>query len=141
MIAPAVPPPALHALRIAPADASFPTPALGLDRDRRRRVRLALERTVKLYDPASDRYFAGHTIDVSDAGFCLELPAKTPARAGQTAMVYVAAADRRGVIDHAELVPVRYVWVRRDAGGRAEGERCVCGVEVLAEAAGLRRAA
>ena len=136
MIAPAVPPPAMQALRIAPADASFPTPGLGLDRDRRRRVRVEDQRTVKLYDPASDRYFAGHTRDVSDGGFCLELPAKIPARSGQTAMVYVAAADRRGLIGHAELVPVRYVWVRRDDAGR-----CLCGVEVLADTAGLRRAA
>jgi hypothetical protein len=131
--------PEAPALRLT-SDGEFPR---STDLDRRRRVRIAVEQAVKLFDPVTGRYFAGHTVDVSDGGFCLALPARVPARAGQTAHVYVAtSSERRGLIDHTMLVPVRYVWVRRTTiGGRLGGERCLCGVEVLAESAGVRRAA
>lgn len=110
------------------------------DADRRRRPRASIEQTVKLYDPVSGRYFAGHTQDVSDSGLRLELPARVPARAGQTALVYIAASHMgRGLIDHAALIPIRYVWVRRETD--EQGERCVCGVEVLADSVSARNAA
>ena len=105
-------------------------------RDRRRRPRMGLEQTVKLYDPAADRYFAGRTRDVSDRGFCLELPAGTPARTGGTAMVHVARGGE-GLLSRRMMVPVRYVWVRRDA----VAGRCYCGAEVLADSVPARSAA
>ena len=134
-----------------PAMRLFPRPADPVDR--RRRPRVAQERAVKVYDPAAGRYFAGHTRDRSAGGYCLDLPARCPARPGQTAMAYVGpdlAGRGAGLVSAASLVPVRYVWVRREdvaigANGRMTEPRVVCGVEVLAEAnAGtppMRRAA
>ena len=105
--------------------------------ERRRRPRARVNKTVKLYDPASERYFAGHTCDVSDSGLRLELPAQLPAISGVTAYVFVAEPGSRGFIGHVEMLPVRFVWVRRDARtGTAQ-----CGVEILADAATAREAA
>ena len=106
--------------------------------ERRRRPRTVTERTVKLYDPTSGRYFAGHTCDVSETGLRLELPAKLPARAGATACVYIAPAIAGGAfISHTQMLPVRYVWVRRDP----RTGRATCGVQILADTASQRDAA
>lgn len=136
-------------LPISPATASPTAGRLRLSRDvqcgpfaeyheRRRRHRSAVMRTVKLFDPVSGRYFAGHTCDISESGFCLELPSRVPARANQTACVFIAGSGNgRGFVEHAQMVPVRYVWVRRDsATGVAR-----CGLEILADTASQRRAA
>lgn len=114
------------------------TPGMGETIERRRRKRLTVDKTIKLYDPASGRYFAGHTRDISDNGMQIELPAKVPARAGHTALVYVASSgDRRQFLEHTSLVPVRFVWVRRDpVTGTAS-----CGVEMLANTSAARHAA
>lgn len=110
------------------------------NRERRRRARLRVEQTVKLFDPTSNRYFAGHTRDISERGFCLELPARMPARAGHTALLHVASESRGlGLVPQQALVPIRYVWVRREADGA--NQRCICGVEVLTETAAARNAA
>ena len=101
--------------------------------ERRRRQRLAVHKSVKLFDPVSGRYFAGHTCDVSQSGLCLELPAKLPARAGGTASLCVAG-DCTGLMSRSEMLDVRFVWVSRDHNtGRA-----TCGVELLADTAGGR---
>ena len=106
------------------------TPDLGETMERRRRKRVSMIKTIKLYDATSGRYFAGHTCDVSEAGMQIELPAKVPARAGHTALVYVAGpGDRRQFLEHTSLVPVRFVWVRRNP---TTGTAC-CGVELLAD--------
>ena len=127
-------------MRLVPAPATWA--GLGhADTDRRRAPRLTVEQTVKLFDAASGRYFAGHTRDMSETGFQLELPAKVPARAGDTALVYVAASGR-GFVEQTSLVPVRYVWVRRTPATAGDPTpRCVCGVQVLADAAEARNAA
>lgn len=134
---------------IASSDSTTRMPSLRLSDDaqsgpfveyheRRRRHRAAAMRTVKLFDPVSGRYFAGHTCDVSESGFCLELPARVPARANQTACVFIAGSGNgRGFVEHTQMVPVRYVWVHRNSGtGVAR-----CGVEILADTASQRRAA
>jgi hypothetical protein len=105
--------------------------------ERRRRSRQRVSKSVKLYDPVSGRYFAGHTCDVSETGLRIELPAKLPAVAGGTACVYVADNPTRGFIQHTQMLPVRFVWVRRDA----RTGTAVCGVEILADTASAREAA
>lgn len=106
--------------------------------ERRRRPRTRVSKSVKLYDPVSGRYFAGHTCDISEAGLRLELPAALPALAGRTACVYIAHnANGRGFIHHTQMLPVRYVWVRRD--GRTG--TAICGLEVLSDTASAREAA
>ncbi len=129
-------------LRLVPAPASWA--GLGhADTDRRRAPRLTVEQTVKLFDATSNRYFAGHTRDMSDTGFQLEMPAKVPARAGETALVYVSGAHAgRGFVEQASLVPVRYIWVRRTPATAGDPTpRCVCGVQVLADVGEARNAA
>ncbi len=105
--------------------------------ERRRRPRLRVSKSVKLYDPLSGRYFSGHTCDVSESGLRLELPAKLPAIAGQSACVYVSDNVGRGFIQHTQMLPVRYVWVRRDA----RTGLATCGVEILGDTASAREAA
>lgn len=106
--------------------------------ERRRRPRACVSNSVKLYDPLSGRYFAGHTCDVSERGLRLSLPAKLPATVGATACVYIAHnPGGRGFIRHTQMLPIRYVWVRRDA----RTGTATCGVEILADTAGAREAA
>lgn len=106
--------------------------------ERRRRPRSAVSKSVKLYDPESGRYFAGHTCDVSEGGLRLELPSRLPAVAGRTACLYIAHnRGGRGFIQHTQMLPVRYVWVRRDA----RTGTATCGVEVLSDTVSLREAA
>ncbi len=106
--------------------------------ERRRRPRARVSKTVKLYDPLSGRYFAGHTADVSESGLRLELPARLPALTGRTACVYIADDHvGRGFIQHTQMLPVRYVWIRRDARTGV----ATCGVEILADTASAREAA
>ena len=106
--------------------------------ERRRRPRARVSKSVKLYDPLSGRYFAGHTCDVSDGGLRLELPAKLPALAGQTACVYVADnVAGRGFVQHTQMLPVRFVWVRRNARTGV----AMCGVQILSDTASVREAA
>lgn len=106
--------------------------------ERRRRPRCRVTQSVKLYDPESGRYFAGHTCDISDGGLRLELPARLPALAGRTACVYIAHnGGGRGFVQHTQMLPVRYVWVRRDA----RTGTATCGVELLSDTASIREAA
>lgn len=106
--------------------------------ERRRRPRTCSSQSVKLYDPASGRYFAGHTCDVSEGGMRLEMPARLPALPGRTACVYIAYdGGARAFVQHTQMLPVRYVWVRRDA----RTGTATCGVEVLADTASVREAA
>ncbi|MEL7239632.1 MAG: PilZ domain-containing protein, partial [Planctomycetota bacterium] len=114
------------------------TPGMPETAERRRRHRTKVEKTIKLYDPASNRYFAGHTCDVSDCGMQIELPAKVPARAGQTALIYVAPpTGGRAFLEHTSLLPIKFVWVRRNP----ETGSAFCGVQMLADTAAARRAA
>lgn len=106
--------------------------------ERRRRPRTRSSQSVKLYDPESGRYFAGHTCDVSDGGFRLEMPARLPALAGRTACVYIAYdGGARAFVQHTQMLPVRYVWVRRDT----RSGTAICGVQILADTASAREAA
>ena len=120
-------------------DGAVTTRRLPLDpSERRRRLRMRISRTVKLFDPLSGGYFAGHTCDVSDGGLCLELPARLPAVAGTTAYVYIAPDDgSMSFVRQTQLLAIRYVWVRRNPmTGTA-----TCGVQVLADTASAREAA
>ena len=104
--------------------------------ERRRRLRTPEHKSVKLFDPASGRYFAGHTCDVSETGLCLTLPARLPARNGGTACLYVAPDHAGAFGERTQMLDVRFVWVRRDdRTGTA-----TCGVELLTDTAGARGA-
>ena len=52
-------------------------------------------------------------------------------------LAYVADNASRGFIQHTQMLPVRFVWVRRDA----RTGTAVCGVEILADTASAREAA
>ena len=113
----------------------------GAGRERRRQRRLRVSQAVKLLDPVSGRYHAGVTRDVSETGYCLELPPGVCARAGGSAFLHVASECRGlGLVAQQSLLPVRFIWVRREGvGGR--NPQCVVGVEVEAESGMLRNAA
>ena len=102
--------------------------------ERRRRLRKPDNKSVKLFDPASERYFAGHTCDVSETGLCLTLPARLPLRNGATACLYVADDRSGGLVERTQMLDVRFVWVRRDE----KSGTATCGVERLTDTAGAR---
>jgi hypothetical protein len=104
------------------------------DIERRRGLRIAQNRPVKVLEPGSARYFGGQTVDVSATGLRLELPAWMPIGPGKTINVHVgvnsvgsALANRR------QMIPARIVWVDRKAARPAGSIEA--GVEFLASIA------
>lgn len=108
--------------------------------DRRRGLRLAQSRPVKVFDPASSKYVGGQTRDVSPTGLRLELPAGSPVAPGRLVHVHVGVSDGpQGLAQRRGMVPARVVWVDRSrlanpAGGRG-GAVITVGVELVARMA------
>ena len=86
--------------------------------ERRRGVRVAQLRPVKMLDLAAGRTTAGQTLDVSATGMRVELPAGTGLRVGAVLGLHVGLS-RVGerLPNRRQMVPVRVVWVDA-AGGR-----------------------
>ncbi len=59
-------------------------------RDRRRHVRMPLERPVKVRSGVTGRYIAGRTVDISDGGCLLRLEGFHHLAAGQSVRVGIA---------------------------------------------------
>jgi PilZ domain len=97
--------------------------------ERRRGLRVARQRPVKIFDAAANRYIGGRTADVSSSGLRLELPAWAPVAEGRTLSVYVGGAGS-ALVSHRSMIPARVVWV----GPRELGTRSIVtvGIEYLA---------
>jgi len=97
-------------LTIEPNDASAESGS-----ERRRGLRIAQTRPVKVYEPRACRYIAGHTEDVSATGLRIMLPRSAPVQPGSILAVHVGL-DELGqpLVNRRQMMPARVVWVNRD---------------------------
>ncbi len=62
--------------------------------DRRRHPRQPMATGVQFYHPTSDREFPARTIDISESGLLMYVPASTPVRPGEPIRLKVAGVNR-----------------------------------------------
>jgi len=75
-----------------------------IDGDRRRHPRLQVERPCKIYDPQSDKYFAGNTRDLSESGLLIDVPRVLELKPGDRVHVGVAMKRRQGLLLAKEMI-------------------------------------
>ena|SRR5438270_481758 len=109
--------------------------------ERRRGLRVRQNRPIKVYEPASRRYFGGQTEDLSATGLRVELPAATPIAEGRLLTVHVGLSSRgEALANRRQMMPARVVWVRRGSPERA-GSRMLVGLELVSSVAAHLHAA
>jgi hypothetical protein len=103
--------------------------------ERRRGLRIRQNRPVKVYEPTSARYFAGHTCDVSSTGLRVELPAGMLAREGCQITIHVGLNEQgQALANRRSMIPAKIVWVERSFDA-AQRPRVMAGVEFVATVA------
>jgi hypothetical protein len=107
----------------------FPTLASS---ERRRGLRIAQARPIKVYEPQGARYFGGQTEDISATGLRIELPASAPLAVGSTISVHVGSLPNRR-----QMIPARVVWVDRSFGR----DYAIAGIEFITSIAAALDAA
>jgi hypothetical protein len=108
--------------------------------ERRRGLRIAQNRPVKIFEPSIARYYGGQTEDVSATGLRIELPMSAPVQRGKLLSIHVGVGDSgQALANRREMIPARVVWIKRDVT-RRDG-RMTAGVEFLASIAVHRDAA
>lgn len=106
-------------------------------RDRRRGLRIAQVRPVKVFDPASSRYVGGQTQDVSASGLRIELPIGSPILPGRLVHVHVGvSAGPEGLVQRRGMMPARVVWIDRSRGG----VNMTAGVQIVSHAEAISAA-
>lgn len=103
--------------------------------DRRRGMRIALDRPVKLLEPRLRRYIAGRTRDASASGLKLELPGSAPLGVGARVQVLLGIDGDAAVASQREMLPARIVWMQRGSVGARQ--RLLAGVELVHAALAL----
>ena len=80
--------------------------------ERRRGLRIAQARPVKVLDAIGGRTLVGETIDVSATGLRVQLPANAVLRVGEVLGIHVGLS-RIGerLANRRQMIPVRIVWV------------------------------
>ena len=102
--------------------------------ERRRGLRVAQNRPVKVLEPASARYIPGRTEDVSATGLRIELPVSAPVRPGKLINVHVGLSSTgESLANRRQMMPARVVWVDRTSRGRAG--TMTAGIEFLSSIA------
>jgi hypothetical protein len=98
--------------------------------ERRRGLRIAQARPVKIFEHASSRYFPGETKDVSATGLRIELPISAPVRAGKLLSIHVGLS-RSGetLANRRAMIPARVIWIDRSS------KSMTAGIEFLASIA------
>jgi hypothetical protein len=98
--------------------------------ERRRGLRIAQNRPVKVLDTLGGKYFGGQTMDVSSTGLRIELPAHATVRMGETLSIHVGlGADGSSLANRRQMIPARVVWINRRLSGR---KTMTAGVEFAA---------
>ena len=102
--------------------------------ERRRGLRIAQQRPVKVYEPDSARFIGGQTSDISATGLRIELPMSSPVQQGRLVSIHVGVSSQGETLaNRRQMIPARIVWVHRDSTqGRS---RLTAGVEFLASIA------
>jgi hypothetical protein len=102
--------------------------------ERRRGLRINQNRPIKVLDSQAGRFFGGQTRDVSATGLRIELPTRTPVRPGKLLCIHVGVSDAgQPLANRRQMIPVRVVWVRRDA--EESPSTLTAGVEFVASVA------
>ena len=100
--------------------------------ERRRGLRIAQNRPVKVHEPLSGRFFAGQTCDISSTGLRIELPASLPVLEGNVISIHVGLNDRgQALVNRRAMMPARIVWVHRTIC-EDQRPRLMAGVEFVA---------
>ena len=100
--------------------------------ERRRGLRIAQARPVKVFEPTASRYFPGQTYDISATGLRLELPLSASVRPGKVVNIHVGLSEGGSALaNRRQMMPARVIWV--DRSGR--GSRLIAGIEFLASIA------
>lgn len=108
--------------------------------ERRRGLRIAQSRPVKVFEPSIARYYGGQTEDVSATGLRIELPMSAPVQRGKLLSIHVGVGESgQALANRREMIPAKVVWINRDLT-RTDG-RMTAGVEFLASIAVHRDAA
>lgn len=104
--------------------------------ERRRGLRIAQARPVKVFEHTSSRYIAGETQDVSATGLRIELPVSAPVRAGKLLSIHVGLS-RTGetLANRRQMIPARVIWIDRSAKSDSPGNTMTAGIEFLASIA------
>jgi hypothetical protein len=101
--------------------------------ERRRGLRIAQHRPVKVYEPSSGRYVGGQTEDISATGLRIELPASAPVVPGKILSIHVGlSAAGQTLANRRQMIPARVVWANRRG---AKSPKLIAGVEFLASIA------
>jgi hypothetical protein len=82
--------------------------------ERRRGLRIAQNRPVKVLDTIAGKYFGGQTQDVSSTGLRLELPANATVRTGEMLSIHVGlSSSGETLANRRAMIPARVVWISR----------------------------
>lgn len=102
--------------------------------ERRRGLRIAQNRPIKVFEPSASRYIGGQTQDVSATGLRIELPTSAAVRPGKLLSIHVGlSATGEALANRRQMIPARVVWVNRSPQGMIG--RLQAGVEFLASIA------
>ncbi|CAN5368495.1 hypothetical protein BH09PLA1_BH09PLA1_29050 [soil metagenome] len=106
--------------------------------ERRRGLRIAQARPVKVFEHTSSRYFPGETLDVSATGLRIELPVSAPVRAGKLLSIHVGLSTTgESLANRRQMIPARVIWIDRSSrpSDGKNGNTMTAGIEFLASIA------
>lgn len=102
--------------------------------ERRRGLRIAQSRPVKVFEPSSARYIPGQTQDVSATGLRIELPVSSPVIEGKLLTIHVGLSNvGQSLANRRQMIPARVVWIDRSRA--SESRTMTAGLEFLASIA------
>jgi PilZ domain len=108
--------------------------------ERRRGLRIAQHRPIKVYEPTACRFIGGQTEDISTTGLRISLPMSAPLRPGSFLNIHVGLSDGgQPLANRRDMMPAKVVWVDRD--GDTAGRFLFAGVELTAHIAAHQDAA
>ncbi len=112
-----------------PREAATIHPETLSESERRRGLRIRQARPIKIYEPTSNRFIGGQTLDISATGLRIELPASTPVREGSPLHIHVGLNQQgESLANRRQMMQARIVWVDRDWNIRHP--KLTCGIEL-----------
>ncbi len=105
--------------------------------ERRRGLRIAQDRPVKVLNPVGLKYFGGTTRDISSTGLRIEVPLGAPVQQGEELAIHVGLSDRgMSLANRRHMMRAKVVWIDRSRAKKSG--KMQLGVEFMASiAAGL----
>jgi hypothetical protein len=106
--------------------------------ERRRGLRIAQSRPVKVFEHTSSRYLPGETMDISATGLRIELPVSAPVRPGKLLSIHVGlSSSGESLANRRQMIPARVIWIDRSPTlGQGKSQATMtAGIEFLASIA------